>query len=174
MRRILQLFAESKGKPSVLYDARPHLGSNRLPAVVKALRRRVEALGGEVRFSCRVEDLDLADGRLRGLMTSSGYVPTSVAVLAIGHSARDTYEMLLRRGVPMVQKPFQLGVRIEHPQETVNRVKYGPTPLERAPGGGRLHAGRPRPARPVHVLHVRRRLHHAERVGAGRTSAPTA
>jgi uncharacterized FAD-dependent dehydrogenase len=102
--------------------------------VVKALRRRIEALGGEVRFSCRVEDLDIADGRLRGLATSSGYVPASVAVLAIGHSARDTYEMLLRRGAPMVQKPFQLGVRIEQPQETVNRVKYGPTPLERKLG----------------------------------------
>ena len=130
VRRILQLFAECKGKPSVLYDARPHLGSNRLPAVVKALRRRVEALGGEVRFSCRVEDFDLADGRLRGLNTSSGYMPASVAVLAIGHSARDTYEMLLRRGVPMERKPFQFGVRIEHPQATVNRVKYGSTPLE--------------------------------------------
>jgi uncharacterized FAD-dependent dehydrogenase len=130
VRRILQLFAECKGKPSVLYDARPHLGSNRLPAVVKALRRRVEALGGEVRFSCRVEDLDLADGRLRGLHTSSGYVPASVILLAIGHSARDTYEMLLRRGVPMVRKPFQLGVRIEHPQATVNRVKYGAARLE--------------------------------------------
>jgi uncharacterized FAD-dependent dehydrogenase len=130
VRRVLELFAACKGKPSVVYEARPHLGSNRLPAVVKALRRRIEALGGEVHFSCRVEDLDLADGRLRGLVTSSGYVPTSVALLAIGHSARDTYEMLLRRGVPMVQKPFQMGVRIELPQATVNRVQYGPAPLE--------------------------------------------
>jgi uncharacterized FAD-dependent dehydrogenase len=130
VRRVLELFAECKGKPSVVYDARPHLGSNRLPAVVKAIRRRVEEMGGEVRFSCRVEDLDLRDGRLQGLMTSSGYVPAPVALLAIGHSARDTYAMLLRRGVPMVQKAFQLGVRVEHPQETVNRVKYGPTPLE--------------------------------------------
>jgi uncharacterized FAD-dependent dehydrogenase len=134
VRRVLELFAECKGKPSIVYDARPHLGSNRLPAVVKALRRRIEALGGEVRFSCRVEDLDITDGRLRGLHTSSGFIPASVAVLAIGHSARDTYEMLLRRGVPMVQKAFQLGVRIEHAQETVNRVQYGPTPLERRLG----------------------------------------
>src|SRR5207253_1485081 len=79
---------------------------------------------------CRVEDLDLADGRLRGVATSSGYLPASVVVLAIGHSARDTYEMLVRRGVPMVQKPFQFGVRIEQPQETVNRVHYGTTRLE--------------------------------------------
>jgi uncharacterized FAD-dependent dehydrogenase len=130
LRRVLELFAACKGKPSILYDARPHLGSNRLPAVVKAIRRRIEALGGEVRFSCRVEDLDVAEGRLRGLATSSGYVPATVALLAIGHSARDTYAMLLRRGVPMVQKAFQMGVRIEQPQEIVNRVKYGPAHLE--------------------------------------------
>jgi uncharacterized FAD-dependent dehydrogenase len=130
VRRVLELFAECKGKPSILYDYRPHLGSNRLPAVVKAIRQRIEKLGGEVRFSCRVEDLDLADGRLRGLTTSSGYLPAEVAVLAIGHSARDTYAMLLRRGVPMAPKSFQMGVRIEQPQETVNRVQYGSTRLE--------------------------------------------
>lgn len=128
--RVLELFAECKGKPSILYDYRPHLGSNRLPAIVKAIRRRIEALGGEVRFSCRVEDLDLADGRLRGVATSSGYLAAEVAVLAIGHSARDTYAMLLRRGVPLVPKPFQMGVRIEQPQETINRVQYGSAPLE--------------------------------------------
>lgn len=127
---VLRLFAACKGKPAIVYEARPHLGSNRLPAVVKALRRRIEAHGGEVCFNCRVEDLDLADGRLRGLVTSSGYLPATVAILAIGHSARDTYEMLVRRGVPLVQKPFQMGVRIEQPQETVNRVQYGTTRLE--------------------------------------------
>src|SRR5262249_14172553 len=129
VRRVLQLFAESKGKPSVVYDYRPHLGSNRLPAVVKALRRRIEAHGGEIRFECRVEDIDMesADGmtRLRGVSTSAGYFPARVVILAIGHSARDTLAMLLRRGVPLEQKAFQMGVRIEQPQETVNRVKYG-------------------------------------------------
>jgi uncharacterized FAD-dependent dehydrogenase len=130
VRRVLELFAECKGKPSILYEQRPHLGSNRLPAVVKALRRRIERFGGEVRFSCRVEDLDLAEGCIRGLATSSGYVPTTAAMLAIGHSARDTYAMLLRREVPMVQKPFQMGLRIEQPQETVNRVQYGSSQLE--------------------------------------------
>jgi uncharacterized FAD-dependent dehydrogenase len=130
VRRVLELFAECKGRPSILYDYRPHLGSNRLPAVVKAIRRRVVEAGGEIRFSCRAEDLDLAGGAVRGVATSSGYVPARVVLLAIGHSARDTLEMLVRRGVPMVQKPFQLGVRIEQPQEVVNRVKYGPTPLE--------------------------------------------
>ncbi|MFL5340726.1 MAG: NAD(P)/FAD-dependent oxidoreductase [Gemmataceae bacterium] len=130
VRRVLELFAECKGKPSILYEHRPHLGSNRLPAVVKAIRQRVEALGGEVKFHCRVEDLDLADGRVRGVATSSGFISSEVVVLAIGHSARDTYAMLAKRGVPMVQKPFQFGVRIEHPQELVNRVQYGPKHLE--------------------------------------------
>jgi uncharacterized FAD-dependent dehydrogenase len=130
VRRVLELFAACKGKPSILYEYRPHLGSNRLPAMVKALRRRIEALGGEVRFSCRVEELDIADSRLRGLATSSGYLPTPVAILATGHSARDIYRMLQRKGVPMVRKPFQMGVRIEQPQETVNRVQYGSAQLE--------------------------------------------
>ncbi len=130
VRRVLEIFAECKGKPSILYDHRPHLGSNRLPAVVKALRERIVALGGEFRFGCRVEDLDLADGAVRGLATSSGYLATPIAVLAIGHSARDTYEMLFRRGVPIVPKPFQIGLRIEQPQEQVNRAQYGAARLE--------------------------------------------
>lgn len=130
VRRVLELFAQCKGKPSILYDYRPHLGSNRLPAVVKALRREIEARGGEFRFSCRAEDLDVRDGRLHGVRTSSGLLATGVAVLAIGHSARDTYEMLLRRGVAMEQKPFQIGLRIEQPQEQVNRAQYGPQALE--------------------------------------------
>ena len=128
--RVLELLAECKGqqpgKPSILYYHRPHLGSNRLPAVVKALRRKIEEFGGEVRFLTRMEDLDLDSGSLKGVNTSSGLIPASVVVLAIGHSARDTYRMLARRGVPMTPKPFQFGVRIEHRQEVVNTVQFGP------------------------------------------------
>src|SRR5207253_9806816 len=80
VRRVLELFAECKGKPSILYDYRPHLGSNRLPAVAKAIRRRIEGLGGELRFSCRVEDIDLEGGGIRGLLTSSGYLPADVVL----------------------------------------------------------------------------------------------
>jgi uncharacterized FAD-dependent dehydrogenase len=130
VRRVLELFAECKGKPSILYDYRPHLGSNRLPAVVKAIRQRIEQFGGEIRFHCRVEDLDRGADGLRGLTTTSGYIPADVVMLGIGHSARDTLGMLVNRGVPMVRKPFQMGVRIEQPQLAVNRVKYGPAPLE--------------------------------------------
>jgi len=128
--RILELLADAKGKPSILYEHRPHLGSNRLPAVVKALRQRIEKFGGEVRFNCSVEDFDIRDGRLHGLTTSSGHIPAEVAVLAVGHSARDIYAMLVCRGVPLEQKPFQMGLRIEHPQAVVNRVQYGPRHLE--------------------------------------------
>jgi len=125
--RVLEILAECHCKPSIVYEQRPHLGSNRLPLVVRTLRRKFEELGGEIRFSCRVEDLDIADGRLRGLSTSSGYIAADLAILAIGHSARDTYDMLLRRGVPILAKPFQLGVRIEQPQATIDRARYGPS-----------------------------------------------
>jgi uncharacterized FAD-dependent dehydrogenase len=130
VQRVLALFAECKGKPSILYEHRPHLGSNRLPAVVKAIRRRIEALGGEVRFHCRVEDLIIQDGRLRALATSSGSIEAEVAILATGHSARDIYAMCLHRGVPLVPKPFQIGLRVEHRQDTVNRIQYGSTRYE--------------------------------------------
>ncbi|HTI49366.1 MAG TPA: NAD(P)-binding protein [Planctomycetaceae bacterium] len=122
---VLERFVDCGGKPSIRYEHRPHLGSNRLPMLVRNFRRKIDALGGEYRFRCRVEGIDVADGRVRGLATSSGYLPASVVVLAIGHSARDTYEMLQKLGVPMQAKPFQLGLRIEHPQEQVNRHKYG-------------------------------------------------
>jgi len=132
--RVLELFAECKGqqpgKPSILYYHRPHLGSNRLPAVVKALRRKIEEHGGEVRFLTRVEDLHFDDSGLKGVMTSSGFIPTSVVVLAIGHSARDTYRMLAERKVPMAPKAFQFGVRIEHSQDVINSVQFGPRHAE--------------------------------------------
>jgi uncharacterized FAD-dependent dehydrogenase len=123
--KVLEVLADCHGKPSIVYEHRPHLGSNRLPLVVRTLRRKVEDLGGEVRFSCRVEDLDIAEGRLRGLMTSSGYIRADVAILAVGHSARDTYGMLLRRGVPLEAKSFQFGVRIEQPQGQIDTARYG-------------------------------------------------
>jgi uncharacterized protein len=130
VQRVLELFAECKGqqpgKPSILYYHRPHLGSNRLPAVVKAIRRQIEALGGEVRFRTPVDDLLFDSHGVCGVVTAAGTIPASAVILAIGHSARDTFEMLVRRGVPMTPKPFQFGVRIEHRQDVINRVQYGP------------------------------------------------
>ncbi len=122
---VLARLVECGGKPSLMYEQRPHLGSNRLPLIVRNFRRKIEELGGEYRFGCRFEGLDIADGHLRGLHTSSGYFAATQAILGIGHSARDTYHMLLDAGIPMTQKAFQLGLRIEQPQEQVNRHKYG-------------------------------------------------
>src|SRR4029079_11722516 len=104
---VLERFVECGGKPSIRYEHRPHLGSNRLPLLVRNFRRKIEALDGEYRFSCRVEELDIADGRIQGVKTSGGYIKASQVILAIGHSARDTYEMLYRLGVPMRAKAFQ-------------------------------------------------------------------
>ena len=123
--KVLEVLAESHGKPSIVYESRPHLGSNRLPLVVRTLRRKVEEMGGEVRFNTRVEGFDLSDGRLLGLHTSAGRLDADLTVLAIGHSARDTYQALLESGVPLEVKPFQLGVRIEQPQGQIDVARYG-------------------------------------------------
>lgn len=122
---VLESFVACGGKPSLRYEYRPHLGSNRLPMLCRNFRRKIEAAGGEYRFGCRLEMLDVADGRIRGVMTSGGYLRTGQVILGIGHSARDTYRMLHELGVPMHAKAFQLGLRIEQPQEQVNRHKYG-------------------------------------------------
>jgi hypothetical protein len=122
---VLNSFVACGGRPSLVYEHRPHLGSNKLPMICRNYRRRIEARGGEYRFGCRLEGLELTDGRLTGLHTSSGLIRCSVCIIAIGHSARDTYEMLLAAGLPLRPKAFQLGLRIEQPQEIVNRRKYG-------------------------------------------------
>ncbi len=168
VHRVLEILADCHGRASLVYEHRPHLGSNRLPLVVRTLRRKLESFGGEVRFSCRVEDLDIDEGRLRGLMTSSGYIAADLAILAIGHSARDTYDMLLRRGVPMEAKPFQLGVRIEQPQAAIDRRPIRPQRRpSRARGRGLRRLGPHRPTRPLYVLHVCRRLCDAQRQRPG-------
>src|SRR5262245_10720174 len=125
VREVLRIIAECKGGAAVTYEHRPHLGSNRLPAVVKAIRQRVIDSGAEFQFNCRAEDLAISDGRVRGVGTSSGLVPAEVILLAAGHSARDVYAMLAARGVALEAKAFQMGVRIEQPQDQVNRARYG-------------------------------------------------
>ncbi len=122
---VLQSFIDCGGRASIMYEHRPHLGSNKLPLICRNFRREIEAGGGEYKFECRLEGLQINNGILEGINTSSGFIGTSTCILAVGHSARDTYQMLYESGVPMVQKAFQLGLRIEHPQENVNRWKYG-------------------------------------------------
>lgn len=122
---VLQSFVDCGGRPSLTYEHRPHLGSNKLPMICRNYRRKIEALGGEYRFGCRLEGLKFNEHRLVGLETSSGFIDTSHVVLAMGHSARDTYHMLLAAGLPLRPKAFQLGLRIEQPQQLINEHKYG-------------------------------------------------
>ena len=122
---VLKSFVECGGRPSLVYENRPHLGSNKLPMICRNYRRKIEALGGEYQFGCRFEGIQIQDGRVVGIQTSSGHFPCSQLILGIGHSARDTYQMLYDLGVPLMQKAFQLGLRIEQPQSQINHHKYG-------------------------------------------------
>ena len=123
---ILEQFVAAGAREDILFDAKPHVGTDVLLEVVQNLRRRIISLGGEVRFGCQVEGLALDGNRLTGVVLTSGEtVPCTQAVLAIGHSARDTFESLLAQGVPMEPKPFAMGVRIEHRQEAIDAAQYG-------------------------------------------------
>ena len=123
---ILEQFVKAGAREDILYDAKPHVGTDVLLTVVQNLRQRILSLGGEVRFNTQVTGLVLDGGRLAGLKTAGGeIIDCDTAVLAIGHSARDTFEMLDSMGVPMEPKPFAMGVRIEHKQTAIDEAQYG-------------------------------------------------
>lgn len=110
----------------ILVKARPHIGTDRLIKVVRHIREEIIALGGEVRFGARVSDVVIERGVMRAVVLADGSViEGSHIIFAIGHSSRDTFEMLHRRGVPFEAKPFSIGVRIEHPQRLVDEMLYG-------------------------------------------------
>ena len=113
-------------REDILYDAKPHVGTDVLLDVVQNIRGRIISLGGEVRFNTQVTGLCSENGTLTGLKLESGeIIPCDSAVLAIGHSARDTFEMLDSEGIPMEPKPFAMGVRIEHKQTMIDESQYG-------------------------------------------------
>lgn len=123
---ILEQFVKAGAREDILYDAKPHVGTDVLLEVVQNLRKRIISLGGEVRFNTQVTGLCVENGVLTGLKTADGeIIPCDAAVLAIGHSARDTFEMLDAEGIPMEPKPFAMGVRIEHKQATIDEAQYG-------------------------------------------------
>lgn len=135
-RHILKTFVACGAQREILYDAKPHVGSDVLPTVVTNMCRRIGELGGEVRFSTRMVDLDTQGGCVRSITlrqkgSDSGFVveerlPAANVVVACGHSARDVFELLRRRGVSLERKTFAMGVRIEHLQRDVDRAQYGP------------------------------------------------
>jgi uncharacterized FAD-dependent dehydrogenase len=126
-RKVLTEFVKAGAPEEILYVSKPHIGTFRLVSMVETMRREIEALGGEIRFQQRVTDVVIEDGRIAGVQLAGGDTLVSRhVVLALGHSARDTFEMLHARGVFMEAKPFSIGFRIEHPQSLVDRARLGP------------------------------------------------
>ncbi len=125
-RKVLIELVEAGAPSEILWSSKPHIGTFRLVKMVENLRARIEALGGEMRFGARVTQLHLEKGRVRGLFLADGeQILTDRVILAVGHSARDTFEMLFELGVRIDPKPFSIGFRIEHPQSLIDRNRFG-------------------------------------------------
>jgi uncharacterized protein len=126
-RKVLQDMVRGGAPEEIMYVSKPHVGTFRLVKVVEFLRQEITALGGEFRFSSQVTDLHIEQGAIKGLALQDGtQIDADHVVLAIGHSARDTFEMLHAKGVYVEAKPFSVGFRIEHPQSLIDRARFGP------------------------------------------------
>ncbi len=125
-RKVMEEFVEAGAPEEILYIAKPHIGTFRLVTMVESIRAKVEALGGEYRFGCRVDDFDIREGQMHAVILDTGErIETGHVILAIGHSARDTFARLHERGVFMEAKPFSIGFRIEHPQGMIDKYRFG-------------------------------------------------
>jgi uncharacterized FAD-dependent dehydrogenase len=126
-RKVLTEFVKAGAPEEILYVSKPHIGTFRLVSMIEKMRADIEALGGEIRFGQKVTDIRIEAGAVRGLALESGeQLDADHVVLALGHSARDTFTMLHERGVAMQAKPFSIGYRIEHPQGLIDRARFGP------------------------------------------------
>lgn len=125
-REVLKILVEAGAPEDILYEAKPHIGTDILIRVVTNLRRQILAWGGEVRFQTKVVDLIVEQNRVVGVVTQEdGCIESDVVILAIGHSARDTFSMLAKRRIPMEAKAFAVGLRIEHPRKFIEQIQYG-------------------------------------------------
>ncbi len=125
-RKVLTEFVKAGAPPEILHVSKPHIGTFRLVTVVEQLRATIESLGGEIRFQNRVDDIIIDNGQVRGVTLASGEtINTAHVLLAVGHSARDTFKMLYDRGVYIEAKPFSIGFRIEHPQSLIDTCRFG-------------------------------------------------
>lgn len=127
-RLVLETFVRFGAPPSIIYDQKPHLGTDILIGIVQAMRKEIERMGGEFLFRHQLTGLEVQNGQLKGLLVNDTVrIPTEILVTAIGHSARDTFAMLHGHGLAMAAKAFAVGVRIEHPQAMINLSQYGMT-----------------------------------------------
>jgi uncharacterized FAD-dependent dehydrogenase len=125
-RKVLEEFVKAGAPEEILYVSKPHIGTFRLVKMVEAMRSTLHDLGAEVRFGCKVDAIEIEAGQVRGLTLADGeFLPADHVVLAVGHSARDTFAMLHQRGVFIEAKPFSIGFRIEHPQSLIDRARFG-------------------------------------------------
>jgi hypothetical protein len=125
-RKVLEEFVKAGAPAEILYVSKPHIGTFKLVSMVEHMRASIEALGGEIRFQSRVVDLDIADGQVSGVTLADGeHIAADHVVLALGHSARDTFQMLHARGVYVEPKPFSVGFRVEHPQSLIDQCRFG-------------------------------------------------
>lgn len=123
--KVLELLVAFGAHPDILVDAHPHIGTNKLPAIIAAIRNCILSAGGEVHFQQRVTDLIIQGGAVKGVETAGGdKFHASKLILATGHSARDIFSLLHHKGILIEPKPFALGVRVEHPQELIDRIQY--------------------------------------------------
>ncbi|MBW3696100.1 NAD(P)/FAD-dependent oxidoreductase [Vibrio sp. T187] len=126
-RKVIEEFVAAGAPEEILYVSKPHIGTFKLVTMIEKMRAKIIELGGEIRFSTRVDDIHMDDGQITGLTLSNGEeIKTRHVVLAVGHSARDTFEMLHDRGVYMEAKPFSVGFRIEHKQSMIDDARFGP------------------------------------------------
>ncbi|HSM98399.1 MAG TPA: NAD(P)/FAD-dependent oxidoreductase [Gallionella sp.] len=130
-RKVLAEFVKAGAPEDILYESHPHIGTFRLVGMVEKMRETILSLGGEIRFGSRVDDIEITQesdnvGQVTGVVLSNGeHIATHHLVLAVGHSARDTFEMIHKRGIYIEAKPFSIGLRIEHPQSLIDRARYG-------------------------------------------------
>lgn len=123
--KVLKIFVDHGADPDILIDAHPHLGSNRLPGIISRIRQTILDCGGEIFFDSKVVDLIIKDQKCLGVITENGHERLADAtILATGHSARDIFEMFCRRNLFLEPKPFAMGVRVEHPQELIDQIRY--------------------------------------------------
>ncbi|HDY7477173.1 TPA: NAD(P)/FAD-dependent oxidoreductase [Vibrio vulnificus] len=126
-RKVITEFVEAGAPEEILYVSKPHIGTFKLVTMIEKMRAKILELGGEIRFSTRVDDIHMEDGQITGVTLSNGEeLKSRHVVLAVGHSARDTFEMLHERGVYMEAKPFSVGFRIEHKQSMIDEARFGP------------------------------------------------
>ena len=128
-REVLHTLHDFGAPDDILFLARPHIGTDKLPGVVKAIRREIERLGGDIRFSARLEDIEVSDGQLRAICFEqegqTRELPAGHLIIALGHSARDTQRSLFNKGLQMLPKPFSIGLRLEQLQSVISRAQYG-------------------------------------------------